>query len=547
MKSRVYAVICLVFAFTLAGLVGTAQSNKERSEKLRKEETEDYYKKWLNEDVKYIISPEEKSVFQKLTTPEEKEQFIEQFWYRRDPDPSTPTNEFKEEHYRRIAYANERFASGIPGWMTDRGRIYIIHGPPDEIESHPSGGTYERPMWEGGGTTSTFPFEIWRYRHIDDVGEDVELEFVDSSMSGEYHLALNPEEKDALLYVPGAGLTQAEEMGLASKADRPYFNPGNRDNYPDMYYRAKDNPFTRYETFVNVQKPMNIKYKDLKEMVDVNVTYRNLPFKVRKDYIRLNDSQVLVPITIELANKDLTYKEENGVQRAKVAIYGIITSMTNRIITEFDDDVASEYKTELLQQGLTGRSIYQKIVPLDKKWRYKVDLVVKDLNSGHTGVSREAIIPPTYDDKKLAISSLILSDYIKPLGTIPKDNQQFVLGDVWIRPSISKVFTPKKPLGVYLQLYNAGLDQTTYSPALEVSYKISHDGKTLLQMEENSGESIQFFSGQRVVLIKDLPTKDLEAGKYQVDVKIHDAIKNQDISAEDSFTLSEPAQMASKE
>ena len=161
----------------------TDKQRKKQEEKLRKE-LETPYKKWLNEDVVYIITDEERRPPSSgCSTDEEREQFIEQFWLRRDPTPDTEENEFKEEHYRRIAYANEHYASGIPGWKTDRGRIYIIYGPPDEIESHPSGGTYERPYEEGGGTTSTYPFEQWRYRYIEGIGSNIMIEFVDPTMT----------------------------------------------------------------------------------------------------------------------------------------------------------------------------------------------------------------------------------------------------------------------------------------------------------------------------------------------------------------------------
>jgi len=195
------------------------REKKRRDEKLRKE-LETPYRKWLNEDVAYIITDEERAAFKRLATDEEREQFIEQFWLRRDPTPDTVENEFKEEHYRRIAYANEHYASGIPGWKTDRGRIYITYGPPDENDSHPSGGSYERPPEEGGGETSTFPFEQWRYRWIEGIGTNIIIEFVDPTMTGEYRMTMDPSEKDALLYVPGAGLTMMESMGLADKTDR---------------------------------------------------------------------------------------------------------------------------------------------------------------------------------------------------------------------------------------------------------------------------------------------------------------------------------------
>ena len=208
---------------------------KDQKQKMKKtlKELEGPYKTWLNEDVVYIISPEERTAFLQLNTNEEREQFIEAFWLRRSTNPDLPDNDFKEEHYRRIAYANEHFASGIPGWKTDRGRIYIIWGPPDEIESHPTGGTYDRPMEEGGGSTTTYPWETWRYRYLEGIQENVILEFVDPTSSGEYHLTMDPSEKDALLHVPGAGLSLLESMGLASKTCR--FTRSDGTNLPTAF------------------------------------------------------------------------------------------------------------------------------------------------------------------------------------------------------------------------------------------------------------------------------------------------------------------------
>src|SRR5215471_1388496 len=165
---------------------------EEKKKEAEKEKVKSVYKRWKDEDVRWIITDEERKIFDSLKTDDEREQFIEGFWYRRDPDPDTDVNEYREEYYQRIAYANEHFTSGIPGWKTDRGRIYIKFGKADQIESHPSGGSYERPAWEGGGTTSTYPFEIWWYRYIEGVGSDIEIEFVDPTGSGEYHIARSP-------------------------------------------------------------------------------------------------------------------------------------------------------------------------------------------------------------------------------------------------------------------------------------------------------------------------------------------------------------------
>jgi bla regulator protein blaR1 len=138
------------------------------------------YAKWVNEDVAYLIDDRERAAFASLQTDEEREKFIEQFWIRRDPTPGTVANEMKEEHYRRIAYSNDRFSAGIPGWKTDRGRRYILNGPPDEIESHPSG--------RGGGA----PYEEWLYKWIDGVGNNVIIRFEDPKRTGEYRQTSDP-------------------------------------------------------------------------------------------------------------------------------------------------------------------------------------------------------------------------------------------------------------------------------------------------------------------------------------------------------------------
>src|SRR5580658_9144256 len=214
----------------------TKEQRKAQKDKARRtlKELDSQYKQWLNEDVVYIISPDERNAFLQLDTNEEREQFIEQFWLRRSSNPDLPDNDFKEEHYRRIAYANEHFASGIPGWKADRGRIYITFGPPDEIDAHPSGGSYQRPAEDGGGTTSTYPFEIWRYRHLESVGQEISIEFVDTTGSGEYHITIDRSEKDALLYVPNAGLTTAEALGVMSKNTR-FMNTNGTHEAPSPY------------------------------------------------------------------------------------------------------------------------------------------------------------------------------------------------------------------------------------------------------------------------------------------------------------------------
>src|SRR5882724_4819834 len=338
----------------------TEKQRKKQEDKLRKE-LETPYKKWLNEDVGYIITDEERTAFKRLATDDERQTFIEGFWLRRDPTPDTEENEFREEHYRRIAYANERFASGIPGWKSDRGRMYIAYGPPDEIESHPSGGTYERPYEEGGGSTSTYPFEKWRYRYIDGIGNDVNIEFVDTTQSGEYRMTMDPSEKNALLHVPN-GQTDAQR-GL-----------------PNQALPMRMSAFEPLRQYVDLQKPPAMKFKDLESVV-VTIKYNTLPMQVRADYIPVTGSSVLTFITIQFDRKDLQFKQKEGVSSAAVNLYARITTMSRRPVAWFEDVVNVEVPTELLQQAVAGSSVYQRVQPL-APGRYRLVVAAQDLVGG---------------------------------------------------------------------------------------------------------------------------------------------------------------------
>ncbi|MBV9266518.1 MAG: GWxTD domain-containing protein, partial [Acidobacteriaceae bacterium] len=350
---------------------------KKKQKELEKE-LQGPWKKWLNEDVVYIITDEEKQAFKRLKTDEERQTFVENFWQRRDPTPETEENEFKEEHYRRIAYANDHYASGIPGWKTDRGMIYIKYGPPDEIDSHPSGGTYERPIEEGGGETSTYPFEDWRYRYIEGIGSNIIIEFVDTTMSGEYKISTDPEEKDALLNVPGAGLTMMEQMGMADKTQRFQRTDGTHLGTGNQPLPESMNEFTRIEQYAKLQAPPAIKFKDLEAVVNSNIRYNTLPMRVRADYIRVTDSTVLTSIAVQFKNSDLQYKTKDGAASATVNIYGRITSLTRRPVNWFEDTVqAGPFPAEMLQKSMGGAQLYSKTVPL-APGTYRLNIVAKD-------------------------------------------------------------------------------------------------------------------------------------------------------------------------
>jgi len=510
---------------------------EKRRQKALRQEMETPYKKWLSEEVPYIISDTERAAFKKLSTDDEREAFIENFWERRNPNPGSPENEYKEEYYRRIAYTNEHYASGIPGWKTDRGRIYIMYGPPDENDSHPSGGSYERPQSEGGGETSTFPFEQWRYRYIDGIGENIILEFVDTTMTGEYRLTMDPGEKDALLHVPGAGLTMAEQMGMTqggSKMDRFNRTDGMTVGQSMGGQPESMEEFTRLDLYSKIFQPPPIKFKDLKAVVTSRLSANLLPFDARTDFIRVTDQTVLTPITVQIANGDLQFQNKDGVMHAVLDVFGEITSLGGHIVNTFERSMVLDVPEHEFQHYQDQRTVYQEAVPLSPG-RYKLSLVLKDDLNGHMGSEEIGIVVPTFAEDKLTHSTLILADQILPLPTSQVGTGPFVIGGTKVRPSVNNTFTRDQRLGIYMQVYNLGIDDKTHKPSLDVQYEVDKDGKALLDQPEDAANLKK--ASQQFTVIKTMGLKGLTPGKYTVQIKVTDNIKKQTTSATAPFEL----------
>ena len=524
----------------------TAHQNldKAQKKKIRKtlKELDTPYKQWLNEDVIYIISPEERNAFGQLATNEEREQFIEQFWLRRSTNPDLPDNEFKEEHYRRIAYANEHYASGIPGWKTDRGHMYIVWGPPDEIDSHPTGGTYDRPQEEGGGSTTTYPWETWRWRYIEGMGENVIMEFVDPTGSGEYHLTMDPSEKDALTHVPGAGLSQMEQMGLASKADR--FTRSDGTNLPTTMggTPASMNEFTRLEAYANAFKPPVVKFKDLEAIVTSRIVRDQVHFNWRTDFLKVTNDTVLVPVTVQIPNSQLSFQSKEGVHSATINIFGRVSTLTGRVVQTFEDSVSRDFPESLFQQSLKLQSIYQKAVPL-RPGLYRLDLVIKDVQSGNVGVVNSRLQVPRYEDDKLETSSLILADQIEHVPAKQIGNGQFVLGSSKVRPRLEGDFTTADRLGIYMQVYNLKPDEKTHKSNATFEYTVKKGGAQVLQFKETSADMKQ--TGDQITIERLLPLATLAPGKYTLEISATDTLSNQTISRKADFTVKHPLETKS--
>lgn len=517
---------------------------RRKQEKQYKQELKGPYKKWLNETVRWIITDKERKAFLSLSNDEERDAFIENFWRRRNPDPDSGYNSYREEIYRRIAYANAHFSDGEPGWMTDRGMIYIKYGPPTSIDAHPSGGMYQRPISEGGGQTATYPFSDWHYRYIPGIGENVNIEFVDQCMCGNYQMTIDRSAKDALLHVPGAGLTLYEQMGKAQKKDR--FNGGLEDIGPGPDSSEEHSKeFDRLERYAKLEAPPVIKFKDLQNFVTSHklLTGPFFPFDVQTDFVKIGSNTVLVPITLQIKQKDITFKTKDGVSTGLVDIYGQVSTITDQVVTSFEDTVQVEEPAELLSQTANHASLYWKALPL-KPGRYRIDIAIKDVNNpNHVGTWAQAITVPEYNDNSLATSSLILASKMERVPDKDIGTGSFTLGDTLLWPRVMNneatpaSFHRNQDLNFWMQVYNLGINEKTKRNDATIEYQIidDKDHKTLL---DTTQQSTAIAAGaDQLTLEKKLPLASLQPGKYTVTIKIHDAISGQAIAQSAPFVV----------
>jgi len=505
----------------------TDQQLRKREAKLRKELYGPYLK-WLREDVAYIITEEERKEFVRLRNDSERDQFIEQFWLIRDPTPDTSENEFKEQHYRRIAYANERFGySSLPGWKTDRGRIYITFGPPDEIKVH-SSEIYLRPDTEGGGTTTTYPFEQWYYRSIEGIGLDITIEFVDTTLNGEYHLVGDAPEKKV----------SPDVFGLPAQS-------------PLRILASRE--FETLGRYAKLQRPA-VPFRELETLVTSTVNDNVLPVKVRADFLRMTDSTVLIPVTVQFDNNDLQFLHRDGVQRATVNLYLRVTSKAGRLVSVQEDVMTMEFPTGTREEQLKRGPMYGKPCcgPLMSPWEsleisvyqkafylqpgnYRVNVVAKDATSGNRNNIEQVLEVPRFEPGRLSASNIILADLIE---TSPSHTGRFFLGDWKVRPRVSGIFRRDERMGFYLQVYEMSADEKTGKPDGSVLYQVIGKGsdKAAFEFSEDIS-SLPGASSQQVTVAKMLPLASLEPGDYVLKIVVTDRYRNQVLTPTAGFSV----------
>ncbi len=363
----------------------------------------------------------------------------------------------------------------------------------------------------------------------------MEFEFVDTCGCGDYHVTLDPDEKDALAKVPGAGPKLAEELGITTKAQRGRGEPslfgGN----------SQSKMFDKMDQLARAMAPPPVKFRDLEEIVNSKIRYDLLPFDVQIDYVKASSDTVLVPITIQVANRDLTYVAKDGVQHASVNIFGRVTTLTGRIAQTFEEPLRLDQPQGLFESFIGNASVYQKMLPL-RPGLYLLSVVLKDVNGDKLGSVRQKILVPEFSDDKLASSSLIVADVMEMAPATEISAGNFVIGKDKVRPRVASNGKPAKfkrnqKVNLWMQVYNLAVDQQTKKSSATVVYEIRDvaTNKPVIYLTETAGQLVN--RGDHVTLHQSLAPNKLEPGLYEVTIKVNDLVSKQTIAPTAKFSV----------
>jgi 5-hydroxyisourate hydrolase-like protein (transthyretin family) len=347
-------------------------------------------------------------------------------------------------------------------------------------------------------------------------------------------MTIDPSEKDALLHVPGAGLTWNEMFYGIDKAERLNRDGASIGN--PLGNTSRVNPFDRLQLMADIFKPPAIKYKDLEAVITTRLSFNVLPFNFRTDFVRVTEETVLTPITLSLQNKDLAFQEQDGVHTFTGNVLIKITAVNGRVAGVAEESIKVDIPDSLFKASLEGVRVHQKIMSL-RPGLYKMDIVIKDINSGNVGVVNTRLQVPRIPDDRLQLSSLILADLVEALPPSQVGSGAFILGGNKVRPSVTAEFqrSRDKELKMWFQVYNLKLDEATKKPSATVEMVFTKNNQEMKKIVEESAEFSN--AAAQMTIVKSLPLADFEPGQYSVQVKVTDNLTKDVIASKDNFTV----------
>ena len=439
---RLFALVLIglpVFVlFSHADPASSSQTERKR------EPLSEASRQWLEEVVPYIVTAKEKEVFLSLPTEADRGRFIETFWKERDPNPQTPENEFKIEYYKRIAAANKLFGTGgIAGWRTDRGKIYILLGPPKEIQRD------SNPQPQGGTLVSVFPGpkETWQYWGLPNPNLPYNMEFVflDKFGTGNYTL-------DNTFRVDSGRNTPFDSSALTYQFD-----------YQELMAEAQKNPFEGFDK--------------LREIITTQVSYTNVPFGSEVFYLKGAGKKTLIPLAIEISTAALASKMIEAREFFSLTLVLEVSDTLGRRVLEKSRDL--NFRTAAPESASAPRKPFNFGTALElDPGRYTLHLLVLDNFSGKVGTSHEQLAVPSFEGQELALSSVLLSSEVAE-DVRSREGQR---APETAAPRAGRAFGRHEELNVYYEVYNLSLDPATGQNKFRAEYSFLQGGAPLVQV-----------------------------------------------------------------
>lgn len=489
-----FSLILLLLAACAARGLGTG-----RRETPQREPLSAAYRQWLDEVVPYIITPAEKEVFLQLRTEKGRGEFIESFWRKRDPNPATPDNEAKLEYYRRIAQANKLFStSGIAGWRTDRGRIYILLGPPKEVQR-------DFGSQASGLSAFTGPKETWQYWDLPNpkLPYNMEFVFVDRFGTGSYVLDQSfrtDRGRNAPLDAASVTFRFDAMENLSEALKNPFENLGN-----------------------------------LKGVITAEVDYDLVPFRWEEFAFKGAPKKDFLAMLIEVPYASMPVKKGEGADLISLNLTVNVSDALGRIVFGTSRDVNFR-RTAADAANTDDRNLDLQASLFLEPGTYTFHLRVLDNYSGRMGTSHREVVVPDFDSGGLALSDLILSaqpiDATRPAGEKSPGSSLSSL-------SLGGAFSDLRSsddLNLYFEAYGLSLDPATGMHRFAAEYALMRKGETLARIPAAQATPAP---DRDCRLRNSFRLKDIKPGDYVLRAKITDAVSGASAWKERSFHVAE--------
>ena len=495
------------------------------------EELEAALKKWIRDYVRYIITDKEKGEWKNLADNKAKVAFIEMFWARRDPTPETPENEYRDDYLQRWGYVLENFSAGKPGWRTDRGRIYLMLGPPSSIQRNPMGrDATERPS------------EVWTYNSINNskLPASVDVSFVDFMGYGDYEIVTDLDRTARFNSAFGISMNNLDAYGLRRIGDlRDY-----EDVISPMWEESRImQPATLSSQLFDLQQELaliaetpKLSVRSLQAEIRTEIATGDLSFNADAQAFKAEGGSAFLPVTLSIPLSNVSYQESETRRDYQVELYARVHG--DNASDSLEDSLQISLPNETLAEQGDADYVYQfwfYVPPGD----YRLSVTLRDKLSGTVGNHQQELSVPEFAGESLSLSDVMIADSITrvPANEITQRNAAaaFRFADLRVVPNVGKrIPIGRKSFFVYFHVYNFASDPESGDARLSVRYFVYRNGEL---MSKTPDFPIRKRYADTTAVQSEFPLSNFQPGDYRLLAEVTDEVSGSVAKGECAFSI----------